>query len=104
MNPYIIPSINLNAPILPNDFIKGKGLGGTTAVVRREACYDGVLDARAIHSLQTHGQEPTYDNNADTIDSTYNNGHLQMYTIHPTQPANLGDQPEYHMNQLGDRL
>jgi hypothetical protein len=101
LNSYLIPSANSNAPILPNNFIEGMGPGGTAVVVKRQACYDGALGARAMHTLQSYGQpEPVYDNNAYTIASTYSDGTLKMYTTHLTQPSNSGNLPEYHMNKL----
>ncbi|KND92310.1 hypothetical protein TOPH_02916, partial [Tolypocladium ophioglossoides CBS 100239] len=45
-----------------------KGPDGSLAVATRQACYDGALGARGIHSLQSYKQlEPQYDNNAYTI-------------------------------------
>ena len=38
------------------------GPGGTAVVVKRQACYDGALGARAMHTLQSYGQpEPVYE-------------------------------------------
>ncbi|KAI9765135.1 MAG: hypothetical protein M1839_005613, partial [Geoglossum umbratile] len=97
---YIIPSTHQHAPSLPNLFVEGKGPDGSTAVAKRQACYDGALDARGMHKLQSFGTATPYDNNAYTITSTYHGGHLQMYTTHPTQPKAPGREPEYHMTQL----
>jgi hypothetical protein len=97
---YIVPSVNDRASMLPNNFTEGKGPGGTRAVTKRQACYDGALGARAMQHLQSYGQpEPVYDNNAYTITSTFDGEHLHMYTTHPTQPADPSGRPEYHMNQ-----
>jgi hypothetical protein len=101
LNSYIIPSVNDKAPMLPNNFTEVKGPGGTQAVVKRQACYDGALGTRSMPQLQSYRQpEPVYDNNAYTITSTFDGEQLQMYTTHPTAPTNPGGQPEYHMNQL----
>ncbi|KAL9105853.1 MAG: hypothetical protein Q9227_009016 [Pyrenula ochraceoflavens] len=101
LNSYIIPSGNDRAPILPNDFTEVKGPGGTQAVVKRQACYDGALGARAMQRLQSYEQpEPVYDNNAYTITSTFDGEHLHMYTTHPTASTSPGGQPAYHMNQV----
>ncbi len=98
---HIIPSTQKDLPIAPNFFLAAKGPDGTPAVARRQACYDGALGARGIHSLQSHGQhEPVYNNNAYTITSTYNDGQLKMYTSHPTHPASPGSRPEYYMTQV----
>ncbi|MCJ1443796.1 MAG: hypothetical protein MMC23_004296 [Stictis urceolatum] len=97
----IIPSTQHDLPIAPNFFLAVKGPDGTLAVAERQACYDGALGARGMHSLKTHGQEePIYDNCAHTITSIYQGGHLKMYTSHPTEPSAPGKPPEYHMHQL----
>jgi hypothetical protein len=57
---------------MPNFFLEAKGPDGSLAVARRQACYDGALGARGIHSLQSFGtSKPVYDNNAYTIESIY---------------------------------
>lgn len=98
---YIVPSTNQNAPILPNNSTEAIGPWGTWAVIDRRTLYAGALGARAMQYLQSYGQsEPVYDNNAYTITSAFDGSLLHMYTTHPTQPTNPGDQPEYYMNQL----
>ncbi|KAF2192904.1 hypothetical protein K469DRAFT_795090 [Zopfia rhizophila CBS 207.26] len=85
----------------PNFFLAAKGPDGSLVVAGRQACYDGALGARAMHSLQSYRQdEPVYDNNADTITSIYHGGTLKMYTNHITPPRSPGGHPEYHMTQL----
>ena len=67
----------------------------------RQACYDGALGARGIHSLQSFGtSKPVYDYNAYTIESNYHGGTLKMYTTHPTESQNPNRRSEYHMNPL----
>ncbi|KAF2454500.1 hypothetical protein BDY21DRAFT_353104 [Lineolata rhizophorae] len=98
---YIIPSTQKELPIAPNCFLAVKGPDGSLAVARRQACYDGALGARGVHSLQSYQQdEPFYDNNAYTISSIYHGGRLQMYTSHVAPPRSSGGRPEYHMTQL----
>lgn len=98
---HIIPSRQDDFPIAPNSFPEAKGPDGTAAIARRQACYDGALGARGMHSLQSHGEdEPLHDNNAYTIKSIYSNGQLKMCTSHPTQPISLGAQSEYCMTRL----
>ena len=98
----IIPSTQHDLPIAPNFFLAAKGPDGSLAVAGRQACYDGALGARGMHSLLSYGQDgPAYDNNANTITSTYHGGTLKMYTNHLTQPNSPGGRPEYHMTQLG---
>ncbi|MCJ1449359.1 MAG: hypothetical protein MMC23_009879 [Stictis urceolatum] len=98
----IVPSTQHDLPIAPNFFLAVKGPDGSLAVAERQACYDGALGARGMHSLKSHGQkEPKYDNCAHTITSIYQGGQLKMYTSHPTEPSAPGEPPEYHMHQLG---
>ena len=98
---HIIPSTQDSLPTAPNFFLAVKGPDGSLTVAGRQACYDGALGARGIHSLQEYGQdEAVYDNNAYTITSIYYDGYLKMYTSHPTQPSSPGGRPEYFMNQL----
>ena len=101
LNGRIVPSTQKDLPIAPNFFLAAKGPDGTLAVAGRQACYDGALGARGIHSLQSYGQpEPVYDNNAYTITSIYQGGALKIYTSHLGQPTGPGGRPEYYMNQL----
>ena len=97
----IIPSTQVDLPMVPNFFLAAKGPDGSAAVAKRQLTYDGVLGARGVNSLQSYGQdEPVYDNHAYTITSSYHDGQLKMYTTHPTRPTNPGGRPEYFLNQL----
>ncbi|PVH94218.1 hypothetical protein DM02DRAFT_618786 [Periconia macrospinosa] len=97
----IIPSTQHDLPMAPNFFLAAKGPDGSLAVAGRQACYDGALGARGMHSLQSYGQdEPVYYNNASTITSIYHGGHLKMYTSHVAPPRSPGGRPEYYMHQL----
>lgn len=101
LGPYVVPSTNHSAPIVPTFFTQGKGPNGSRAVAKRQSCYEGAMGARAIQRLQSYERpEPVYDNNAYTITSTFDGEHLHMYATHSTQPTNPEDPPEYHMNQL----
>jgi hypothetical protein len=83
---HIIPSTQEDAPMLPNLFLEVKGPDGSLAVAGRQACYDGALGARAMHSLQSFGaSEPVYDRNAYTVTSAYHGGTLKMYTTYPAK-------------------
>ena len=85
----------------PNFFLAAKGPDGSLAVAGRQACYDGALGARGMHSLQSYRQdEPVYDNIASTITSIYYGGNLKMYTSHVAQPRSPEGRLEYHMTQL----
>lgn len=97
----IVPSTQDDLPIAPNFFLAAKGPDGSLAVAGRQACYDGALGTRGMHSLQSYGQsEPPYDNNAYTVTSIYHGGTLKMYTSHPTQPGGPGTRAEYYMHQI----
>lgn len=88
LNKQIVPSTQHDLPIAPNYLFQAKGPDGSLSVATRQACYDGALGARGIHSLQSYKQlEPQYDNNAYTITSTYHGGTLKMYTTHPIPPS-----------------
>ncbi|EFW14297.1 hypothetical protein D8B26_007044 [Coccidioides posadasii str. Silveira] len=80
LSDQIIPSTQDDLPMAPNFFLEAKGPDGSLAVATRQACYDGALGARGMHSLQTYRQDKlTYDNNAYTITSTYHGGQLKLY-------------------------
>jgi len=100
---YIIPATQGQAPALPNIFTEAKGPDGSAAVAKRQACFDGALGARGIHKLRLFKADHTlaYDNNAYTITSTYHDGQLKIYTVHPTQSTDPEKPPEFHMTQLG---
>jgi hypothetical protein len=96
----IIPSTQHDLPTVPNFFLAAKGPDGSAAVAKRQACYDGALGARGMHSLMSYGQSDSLCNNASTITSIYHNGQLQMYTSHVATPPNPRDRREYHMTQV----
>ncbi|KAF2185448.1 hypothetical protein K469DRAFT_687802 [Zopfia rhizophila CBS 207.26] len=57
------------------------------------ATYDAAHGARAMLEIQSYGQDGyNYDGNAYTFASTYHSGTgtLQMYAMHPTEPASPG--------------
>lgn len=98
---HIIPSAQDSLPMAPNFFLHVKGPGGSLSVASRQACYDGALGARGIHSLQSYKQsEPQYDNKAYTLTSIYHGGTLKMYSSHPVPPSAPGERPVYAMTQL----
>lgn len=100
---HIVPSNNTSLPAAPNFFLEGKSEGGRADVAKRQACHDGAVGARAMHSLQNYkSAEPTYDGNAYSYSNTYHQGTatLQLYTHHLTAPKAPGEPPECHMSQL----
>lgn len=85
LNKTIIPITHGRALAVPNFFVEAKAPRGGADVVKRQACLDGAIGARAMHSLQTYGEEkPSYDGNAHAFSSTYHDGTLKMYTHHVT--------------------
>ncbi|OAA48631.1 hypothetical protein NOR_01881 [Metarhizium rileyi] len=97
----IMPSSQSDLPILPNFFLAAQAPNGSLAVASRQSCYNGALGARAMHSLQSYGQqEPEYDNKAYTISSIYHGGTLKMFTSHPIPPRTPGGKPGFVTTQI----
>ncbi|KAI9708413.1 MAG: hypothetical protein M1828_002994 [Chrysothrix sp. TS-e1954] len=102
---YIVPSTNKSRPCLPNFFAEAKGPSGNAAVVKRQACHDGAMGARAIYKTRLYVDSTTaLDNNAYTIASTYSGGSgggfLTLYTTHPTASEDPERTVDYRMTQL----
>ncbi|EAA35960.2 hypothetical protein GE21DRAFT_33 [Neurospora crassa] len=92
----IIPSTQLEQPILPNFFLEVKGPVGSEVIVQRQACYNGALGARGMQHLISYGaSELVYDNKAYTLTCTYQTGTLKMYTAHVMPPAKSGGRSRY---------
>ncbi|EAS29520.3 uncharacterized protein CIMG_13247 [Coccidioides immitis RS] len=101
LSPYIVPSTQDNLPMAPNFFLEAKGPDGSLVVAVWQACYNGALGARGIHSLQTYQQdEPINNNNAYTLTLTYHGGQLKLYTTHINKPGYTDGRSEYIMTQL----
>ncbi|KAI3317939.1 hypothetical protein HD806DRAFT_513731 [Xylariaceae sp. AK1471] len=101
---YILPSTMLDKPMTPNFFVEIKGPRGALAVGTRQACYDGAIGARCMHSLQNYAiddSNQTYDGHAYSFSSTYMGGTLKIYAHHATAPTTSGGRPEYHMTHVG---
>ncbi|TWU72058.1 hypothetical protein ED733_002927 [Metarhizium rileyi] len=99
----VIPTSHGRAPIAPNFFMEAKAPRGGADVAKRQACLDGAVGARAMHSLQNYGKnQPVYDGNSRTFSSTYHagTGTLQLYAHHVTGPTPEDERPEYHMTPL----
>ena len=95
-----VPTIRYTAPVAPNFFLEAKTPRGGADVLKRQACHDGVVGARAMHKLQSYaGRKPVYNNNAYTITATYHAGTLEIYVTHVT--SSPGGSLEYHMAQIG---
>ncbi|KAF7512803.1 hypothetical protein GJ744_000370 [Endocarpon pusillum] len=83
------------------ELLRAGSTKGSTVKAILDASYDGALEARGMHSLQSYREDkPVHDNNAYTITSIYHGGQLKMYTSHPAQLTNPGSRPEYCMTQL----
>ncbi|OAA58132.1 hypothetical protein LEL_10897 [Akanthomyces lecanii RCEF 1005] len=103
LNKTIIPTSHGRAPVAANFFVEAKAPRGGADVAKRQACSDGAIGARTVHSLQNYGKDvPVYDGNAHTFSSTYHagTGTLQLYAHHVTGPTTEEEGPEYHMTQL----
>ena len=50
---YILPCNDTSRPVAPNFFIEGKSASGRADVAKLQACHDGAVGSRAIHSLET---------------------------------------------------
>lgn len=100
LNHLIVPSTQSDLAICQNFFLELKGPDGTPAVIRRQACYDGALGARAMQALRCYGQKPSYDNNAYVITSAYHSGHLEIYATHVTKSTRRDGRPMYIMTLL----
>lgn len=99
LDQFIIPGGDI--PILPNSFLEIKGPDGRPSVATGQARYDGAIGARGMHSLQNWMRtEPIYDGYPYSFSSTYQHGHLVLYTHHLTAPITPKGRPEYHMTHL----
>jgi len=102
---YIIPYNDTSRPMLPNHFTELKGPDGKASEMKRQITYDLGVGARGMLEMQSYGRDGyAYDGNAYTLGATYHSGtgSLQMYTMHPTEPAQPGGNPQYHTTQVGN--
>ena len=93
LDKMIIPSKQLEYPMLPNFMLAKKGPGGSLEVAERQISHDGALGARAMHTIQSFGRnqplDTFFDENAYTITMIYQRGVLHMFTCHPTRSREL---------------
>lgn len=100
---YIIPSNDHSRSLLPNFFTEVKGPKGDAAEMKLQITQDLAYGARGMHMMQSYGQDPpVYDSNTYTYGATYHSSTstLQLYGMHPTEPADPDGDPEYHTTQL----
>lgn len=101
LDDLIIPCTTNEKPAAPNFFLEAKTEKGTIYVGKKQACHNGAIGARAMHSLQNYGvDEPVYDGKAYSFTNTYHDGTLKIYTTHPTAPTTADGEPRYHMTQV----
>lgn len=101
LNKAIIPSTRKEMPFLPNFFAEAKGPDGSLNVAVRQACHDGAVGARAMHSLRSLGGTEAYDGNAYAASAIYHGrGGLELFTHHMTQPRGSGTLPHTHMERI----
>lgn len=97
----VIPSTQHDLPIMPNHFTAARGPDGTLAVALRQATYDAAFGTRAIHTVQSFGQQvPQYDDNAYTFTCIYVYGQLMIFTSHFEPPENPEARPNNFTHQL----
>ena len=104
---HIVPCNKTSLPAAPNFFLEGKSNEGRADVALRQACHDGAIGARAMHSLQNYkSATPNYDGNAYSHSATYHQGNavLQLYAHHLTAPKAPGERPECRMTRLSGYL
>ncbi|OJJ75193.1 hypothetical protein ASPBRDRAFT_28148 [Aspergillus brasiliensis CBS 101740] len=102
LSDHIVPSKEAKRPVVPNFFVEAKGHLGSLDVAIRQACYDGAIGARAMHSIQQFSEkgESRYDNKAYTIMCTYHRGNLGIYATHPMKSKNNDRHTDYVMTRL----
>lgn len=101
LNDLIVPARRTDRPAAPNFFVEAKSINGRPEVAKLQACHDGAIGARAMHSLQNFGaEEPEYDGNAYSFSVTYHYDTLKLYATHLTAPAAADEPAEYHMTQI----
>lgn len=61
----IVPSNNSHYPAVPNFFLEGKSDKGRADVAKKQACHDGAIGARAMHSLQNYGGDKAASSEAE---------------------------------------
>ncbi|KAL9108683.1 MAG: hypothetical protein Q9227_006629 [Pyrenula ochraceoflavens] len=99
----IIPSKNKHYLAAPNFFFEGKSISGRNDVVKRQACHDGAIGARAMHNLQNYKiDDSVYDGKARSFAATLQKGSglFQLYVTHLTPPKATDGHPEYHMTLI----
>jgi hypothetical protein len=71
LSQMIIPTKHADVPVAPNFFLEAKAPKGGADVALRQALHDGAIGARAMHALQSYGdEEPGFDGNAYSYTST----------------------------------
>ena len=98
----IVPSSRKHHPFLPNFFVEAKGPDGSLAVARRQACHDGAIGARAMHSVENLGRRrEVFDNKARTASAILHGaGNLDLFSHHLSPPMGDGTLSETHMTPL----
>jgi hypothetical protein len=95
------PATQACGPALPNFFIEAKGPDGKITTAKRQITQDLAYGARGMLKMQSFGvDEPVYDGNAYTYGSIIYSGRLQLFAMHPTEPAEPDEGPEYHTTQI----
>lgn len=98
LSKLIIPTNDVDTPVLPNFFMEIKSPTANARVAQRQAMHVGAIGARAMQAVMNYGkEEPSYDGNAYTFSSTYCDGRLKLFAHHVAPPTAPGGRPKYYM-------
>ncbi|MCJ1467563.1 hypothetical protein MMC07_006188 [Pseudocyphellaria aurata] len=104
----IIPFAHEDALALPNYFVKVRGPDESRSAALTHAFHDGIIGARAIHRLRSHGTKsdpsaPLHGHRAYTLTACYDRGRLTLYAVHPHRHHPLSPaRPHYELHRLHD--
>ena len=101
---HIVPCNDSSRPAAPNFFIEAKSASARPDLAKLQACHDGAVGARVMHSLDSYRRhKPEYDRTMKSYSSTYHpaTSTLQLFGHHMTAPQAPQAQSEYHMTQIG---
>src|SRR5437667_8412118 len=87
--------------MLSNFFLTVKKFDEFVIEVKKQTCYNNILRAREMHSLQSYEQDKSvYNNNIYIIILIYHDNILKLYIIHFLKLTHSEDCSEYIITQL----
>jgi hypothetical protein len=106
LGPYISPSKNAGALVLPNFFIEIKGDSNSSRfVLNNQGLYDGALGARALDHARRYANAglARADLGRYSIVATYDNAKrlLELFVMHTSVNDQSATSPAYYQNQIG---